>query len=145
MTAPAPTLAGGCQCGKVRFAIAPADVLATGYCHCSICRRLSGSPVNAWVAVATESLALTSAVARYRSSPNGERGFCAACGTQLFYAPDDNSYITLNATGFDTPEAEVLQPSVHIYTADRLPWFETTDALPRLPGGPASQNETISG
>lgn len=135
---------GGCHCGAVRFTIPTAAILATGYCHCSICRRLSGSPVNAWVAVAPEALALTGAVARYRASAAGERGFCQSCGTQLFYAPDDDTYLTLNATGFDTPEAEPLRPAVHIYTADRLCWFDTTDTLPRLPGAPTSPNDTAS-
>lgn len=128
------SLSGGCHCGAIRFAV-PADaILGTGYCHCSICRRLSGGPVNAWVAVDPDRLTVTGSPAFYRSSAQGIRAFCPSCGGQLWYHPDDGSNLTLNATGFDDPEAEVVRPAMHIFEGDRLCWFEVTDALPRYPG-----------
>lgn len=129
----ATALSGGCHCGAIRFAIADADVLGTGYCHCSICQRLSGGPVNAWVAIAPVALRVSGSVKHYRSSPQGQRGFCSDCGSQLWYAPDDASYITLNATSFDDAEAEALRPALHIFDSDRLCWFDVADTLPRFP------------
>lgn len=129
-------LEGGCHCGRVRLAIAGDDVLGTGYCHCSICRRLSGGPVNAWVAVAPDRLQVTGEPRLYRSSATGRRAFCPDCGAQLWFAPDDGSFVTVNATGFDDPEAEPLRPAMHIFTADQLCWFDVKDQLPRLPAGP---------
>ncbi|WP_439533810.1 GFA family protein [Polymorphobacter sp.] len=129
-------LEGGCHCGKVRFSIDDKAVLMTGYCHCSICRRLSGAPVNAWVAVMPGDLDLTGDVATYRSSDSGHRAFCPGCGAQLWFASSDGAFITLNAPGFDTPDAEPLRPRLHIYVADKLSWFDITDDLPRLPAGP---------
>jgi hypothetical protein len=35
-------LAGGCLCGAVRFRVT-AEPLAAYYCHCSMCRKISGS------------------------------------------------------------------------------------------------------
>ena len=40
---------GGCICGSVRYEI-NAPAISTGYCHCSCCRKFSGSAVNAWTA-----------------------------------------------------------------------------------------------
>ena len=128
------TLRGGCHCGTIRFAVPPAAILGTGYCHCSICRRLSGGPVNAWVAVDPARLTVTGTPSLYRSSPTGVRAFCPACGSQLWFRPDDGSFVTLNATGFDDPEAHVVRPGVHIFDGNRLCWFEVADELPRYPG-----------
>ncbi|KPF72483.1 hypothetical protein IP88_10030 [alpha proteobacterium AAP81b] len=128
-------LAGHCECGGIRFSVDESALLGTGYCHCSICRRLSGAPVNAWVAVDPAALAVAGAPALYRSSERGQRAFCPTCGSQLWYAPDDGSFLTLNATGFDDPEAPALRPQVHIFDADRLGWFEIADSLPRSPDG----------
>lgn len=128
------TLAGGCHCGAIRFEVSDDAIIGTGYCHCSICRRLSGAPVNAWVAIAPDALRLTGTPASYRSSAWGERAFCTGCGGQLWFLPDDRAYLTLNATGFDDPGAPALQPAVHIFEADRLSWFRTDDRLPRHPG-----------
>lgn len=33
---------GGCHCGRVRFALAGAPMMAA-FCHCSICRRWTGA------------------------------------------------------------------------------------------------------
>lgn len=131
-------LAGHCHCGGLRFTVADDALLGTGYCHCSICRRLSGAPVNAWVAVDPAALASDGALAWYRSSPQGRRAFCPTCGSQLWYAPDDGSYVTINATAFDDPEAPALRPGLHIFTADRLSWFEIADELPRSPDASAA-------
>lgn len=128
-------LAGRCHCGAVRFSVDDKALLGTGYCHCSICRRLSGGPVNAWVAVHPAALTVTGEPAWYRSSERGRRAFCPACGTQLWFSPDDGGYVTLNATGFDDPEAVVLRPAMHIFDGDRLSWFDTSDSLPRSPNG----------
>jgi hypothetical protein len=129
-------LVGGCHCGAIRFAVPPEAILGTGYCHCSICRRLSGGPVNAWVAINPAELAVTGTPALYRSSVQGVRAFCPACGGQLWFRPDDGAYLTLNATGFDDPEAGALRPAMHIFAANRLCWFEVADALPRYPAAP---------
>ncbi len=128
-------LAGHCHCGGVRFAVAAEALLGAGYCHCSICRRLSGAPVNAWVAADPAALAVEGAPSWYRSSPHGRRAFCPNCGSQLWYAPDDGSFVTINATVFDDPEAPALRPGLHIFTADQLCWFEIADDLPRSPDG----------
>jgi len=84
--------AGGCLCGSVRYEIRGPlrDVLV---CHCSECRRWSG---QAWAATAArlEDLVLLSAdtlrwVVSPESDTNARRGFCAECGSCLFWeAPD---------------------------------------------------------
>lgn len=129
-------LTGGCHCGAVRFAIAAGGVTIGGYCHCSICRRLSGAPVTAWVAVAEGAYAVTAGrPVTYRSSDHGGRDFCASCGSQLLYRGDDGT-VTVSTTALDTPDDPAVAPQIHIYTGNRLPWFDTADELPRFAGLP---------
>ena len=33
---------GDCYCGDIRFEVS--DIFDAGYCHCSVCRQLSGAP-----------------------------------------------------------------------------------------------------
>ena len=51
------TFQGGCYCGDIRFEVS--DIFDAGYCHCSICRRLSGAPAIVWASAPTHSFRLT--------------------------------------------------------------------------------------
>ena len=137
------TIDGGCLCGAVRWR-ARGRVLSVTHCHCSMCRRASGAPVLTWASFAADDFALTSgALARYDSSPEAWRGFCAACGSQISFgyrSRPDLIYLTVG--GFDDPQAVV--PERHIWTDDRLLWLELSDTLPRHPGDtpPAESDRT---
>ena len=54
---------------------------------------------------------------------------------RLHVAPDGLVWVPGFASGniasFDDPSA--LPPEYHIFTESRIPWFETSDALPRYP------------
>jgi hypothetical protein len=73
---------GRCLCGAVTLRATPEPHVHA--CHCGMCRRWGGAPmmgVNCGTKVALEG----GQVARHRSSDWAERGFCATCGTHLFY------------------------------------------------------------
>ncbi len=74
---------GGCLCGAVRYrATLSRDRLCA--CHCGMCRRWASGPfLN--VSCAAVTFERPEAVTTFRSSEWAERGFCAACGTVLFY------------------------------------------------------------
>ncbi len=42
-------LEGGCHCGAIRYRASA--VFDAGYCHCSICRRISGSAADKAAAI----------------------------------------------------------------------------------------------
>ena len=77
------TRTGRCLCGAITY---EADLNGSHFhaCHCDRCRRWGGGP-----AFATPSEAIRiegeENLAVYSSSKHGERGFCAACGTHLFW------------------------------------------------------------
>jgi hypothetical protein len=123
-------LRGGCLCGAIRYRIS-AEPRGADYCHCLMCRRAAGAPVVARMIVANAAFAwIKGEPAIYRSSPQAERLFCAACGTQLALR-DEPDYLDVTLASLDDPEA--VHPSYHIWTASRIAWFDTADDLPRYP------------
>ena len=128
-------LVGGCQCGRVRYAIEGAPLL-TALCHCTMCRRANAAPAVAWAMFHEGQVRFTKgAVAAYASSPEARRGFCAACGTQIsFTASYIPGLIDITIGSLDDPAA--VAPALHYWDSQRLPWFHTGDALPRYPEFP---------
>lgn len=130
---------GGCYCGRVRYRVR--SVFDAGYCHCSMCRKIHGAPVVAWVAVPEPDFTLLQGSPRtFRSSGEGTRHSCADCGTQVFYTDSRQlppgvgpRLVSVYLTTLDDPA--VVHPQVHQWWADRLPWFETRDDLLRVEDG----------
>ncbi|MEZ8096165.1 GFA family protein [Photobacterium swingsii] len=73
---------GKCLCGAIE-AVAD-DKHDVGLCHCDMCRRWTGGPFFA-VHCGPNVTFLGDTPAIYPSSEWAERGFCAKCGTHLFY------------------------------------------------------------
>lgn len=97
------TRSGQCLCGAVRFHARPKHVVMD-VCHCGMCRRWSG---GAWMTVECEpDLAVEGEeqLRLYASSEHAERGFCASCGTSLFWRMRDRSLLTVSAQAFQHPE-----------------------------------------
>ncbi|SHJ21495.1 GFA family protein [Wenxinia saemankumensis] len=90
-------LSGGCQCGAVRFR---ADRLgeAAHLCHCRQCQKAAGNLFAALIGVDPAALTWTRGKpATFHSSVEVARGFCAACGTPLFWRSADGIGLMLGA------------------------------------------------
>ena len=131
---------GGCYGGDVRFEVA--NIFDAGYCHCSICRRFSGAPAIVWANALAESFRIMRGTpVGFASSENWERYFCPRCGCHLFgryrQPPSETpALISFGVFSLDTPQA--IRPTAHIWCSSRIPYFETTDDLPRFPEGTLS-------
>ena len=68
--------------------------------------------------------------ARYASSAEACRHFCARCGSQLAFTADYlPGLIDIAIGSLDRPEA--MAPSLHYWESRRLPWLQLHDGLPR--------------
>lgn len=125
-------LTGGCLCGAVRYEFEGTPG-AAGWCHCRMCQRSSGAPAQAYVQLALAGFRyMAGEPAVYRSSANGERRFCPACGSQLeFRDRDVPETISLNSGTLDDPA--LVPPDRHIWTASAVPWFTDAPGLRRYP------------
>ena len=79
-------LAGGCQCGTVRYRVTAAAT-RTFHCHCSMCRKLHGAVFVTFSTVPEDGFAIErgeESLGRFESSPLMRRSFCTGCGCQLY-------------------------------------------------------------
>jgi hypothetical protein len=130
-----PLLAGGCQCGAVRFAVSAAP-LRVSICHCRMCQKASGAPFAALADIPLEHFSWTRGKpAAFRSSSIAERDFCAACGTPLSYRLIGGAKIEVMTGAFDRPDRVV--PTLQFGSESRLGWVV---AIANLPSQTTLQN-----
>lgn len=124
---------GLCLCGEVGFAF-DGDPLWVMHCHCESCRRTCSAPFTTFVGVADGQWRWTGAEpAVFASSPGVERMFCARCGSPMAYrAARWPGEIHFYAASLEDPA--VVTPSAHVFNAERLPWVQLADDLPRHTG-----------
>ena len=82
---------GHCLCGAVKFEVA-IEGHQTGACHCETCRRWGGGPSMMVESSQPPRFEDSSQVRVYASSDWAERGFCAQCGSHLFYRLKEGNF-----------------------------------------------------
>ena len=115
---------GGCQCGRVRYAVEIADDDAY-LCHCRMCQRSSGNVSLAMKGVRKDAVVWEREPDYYASSPIARRGFCSTCGTSLSFDYPDSEKMDLIVGSFDDPSR--FRPTSHfgVESAHRA-WFDVT-------------------
>jgi hypothetical protein len=132
---------GGCLCGGVRFEVTPPFRLAN-HCHCSLCRRHSGSTGLLQARVARGRLRLLQGeelISVYR--PGGGRSvkaFCSVCGSSLFGNQwPDGDEISVRLSALDDDAAVALD--YHSWVGSKAAWDQLPDdGLPRFEASPPS-------
>jgi hypothetical protein len=125
---------GACLCGALRFdATLPSKLVA--HCHCSRCRRAHGAAFVTWAGFPLERFRIDDPERQlrwYQSSAKAERGFCAHCGSTLFFRsahwPGEMHVVVSN---FE--DALDRAPQAHVYYDTHVAWFEVNDSLPKKP------------
>jgi hypothetical protein len=123
------TAQGHCQCASVQYEVRGA-LRAVIYCHCNMCRRISGHFVAA-TACDREDLVLKSSATLqwYQSSATARRGFCSRCGSNLFWDPVGESRICIMAGSLDPPTGLIAKG--HIFVAEAGDYYRIDDGLPQ--------------
>jgi len=73
-----------CLCGRVKIEVINLNPKFT-VCHCDTCRKWGGGPFFAVQCGTEVEIQGAEHITEYNSSAWATRGFCAACGTHLFY------------------------------------------------------------
>jgi hypothetical protein len=121
-------LSGGCQCGAVRYRATERNDNAH-ICHCRMCQKAMGNYFAPLVSVHREALTWTRGTpARFRSSSDVDRGFCAACGTPLFYEDVTGTHVTITLGSLDHPE--LVPPATRDGIQGEMPFFTALHVLP---------------
>lgn len=103
---------GSCLCRQVSYRIEGVlrQVMA---CHCSQCRKTSGHYVAA-TQTDTKRLRITGNVTWYRSSAHARRGFCAVCGSNLFWQSGDRERTSVFAGTLDGQTGLRITQQIHV-------------------------------
>ena len=130
------TLTGGCNCGAVRFEI-DAPLLNASWCHCTRCRRRTGTPASAQGRVAPGSFRLVQGEEALRAWEPGGGGFakvfCGECGSALWsQSPDDPEIKAVRLGAFDGDPG--IRPQWRQFVDYAAVWDPIPDdGLPRYP------------
>ncbi len=123
-------LKGSCECGAVRFELT-GPMRAALACHCTQCRKTSGHYfVATAVANADLHLCADAGLAWYQSSANASRGFCAKCGSSLFWRAAGSGQVSVAMGALESPTN--IEVSGHIYVADKGDYYQIEDGLPQM-------------
>ncbi|MEX3016739.1 GFA family protein [Gymnodinialimonas hymeniacidonis] len=122
-------ITGSCLCGAIEFQISGPlrPVIA---CHCTQCRKTSGHHVAA-TSAARDEISMSGEPVWYASSHTAKRGFCGACGSNLFW-DGGGANISIFAGTLDGDPG--LDMAGHIFCDDKGGYYELTDDLPKAGG-----------
>jgi hypothetical protein len=125
---------GSCLCGGITYEI-DSELGDFGYCHCTSCRKASGSAHAANVPVDRAAFRMLQGAAllrEFESSPGKFRTFCSRCGSPLYaYLTASPQLIRVRLGSLDTPFTK--QPKAHTFVSDKAPWEPIEDGLPQFP------------
>lgn len=127
------SITGSCLCGNVTFAYT-GDVAAAAYCHCTDCRRTTGSAFNISIGMPRDSFKITKGAPKEftKTADSGQavtRHFCADCGAPLLTSsPGNPDMVYVKAGALDDPE--VVKPAFQSWTRSRVGWSKIDDDLP---------------
>jgi len=123
-----PVLTGGCQCGRVRYALY-AWPTNPHVCHCRMCQKAFGNFFAPFAGVPPGDFAwVKGAPGIFRSSEAAERGFCRDCGTPLSFRYIDKDRISVSLGSLDDPSR--VAPARQYGIESRLPFLSGLATLP---------------
>ena len=128
---------GSCLCGGITFQM----TRSTGpfeLCHCSRCRKASGSAFVAGLGVKRQDFELLtgrelikSFEAPIRNSPPAyQTAFCSCCGSPVPDVASETAWLEIPAGLLD--DDPQIRPDKHIFVDVKAPWFTIMDELPQL-------------
>jgi hypothetical protein len=126
---------GRCICGAVAFEVRGPlrDVLV---CHCTECRRWAGHAWAATAALAGELEFTEDRGLRWIDSPDSahdaRRGFCAECGSSLFWQVPGGEKVSIAAGCFDAPTG--IRTVGQIWTRSAGDYYELDERIPSSEG-----------
>ena len=128
-------LTGQCLCRAVTYAVADAFQYAMN-CHCSNCRRTTGSAFKPFAGIPREKLAIVNGEQHVRTYGGGENfdAHCGECGSLLYSVVRQGRYVHVAmGTLVDEPS---IRPNQHIFVGSKANWHDITDDLPQYEAFP---------
>ena len=132
------SLAGSCLCQNVKYEIT-GNMGIFQYCHCSRCRKFTGSAHAANLFVSPGDFRWSSGeeyVGRYEpeDSKYFATCFCTNCGSSLPWLSKGEKVVVIPAGTLDgDPE---IRPTQNLFCGSRPDWYTAASSLPEYEGMP---------
>jgi hypothetical protein len=126
-------LTGKCFCGAVSYEVAD-EFLYAANCHCSNCRRTTGSAFKPFAGIERDKfqLAVNNDRLLIYGDASGHDAHCGRCGSLLYSLVRDGGYVHIPmGTLVNEP---TIRPNAHIFVGSKAKWFTITDDLPQYDG-----------
>ena len=127
---PSRVLQGSCLCGAVKYTVLDEFEYALN-CHCSQCRRATGSAFKPFGGIARSKLAVSSGEPNLMRFGGDEAHdiHCGSCGSLLYSVLNHGAKVHVTyGTLIDAPS---LSPTAHIFVRSKAPWHVIGDDLPQ--------------
>ncbi len=143
MKLPGFPVAGGCQCGAVRYELRAAP-LGIYSCHCKDCQRFSGGTHTMSMVVKAADVGLTKGeLMGFDKAADSGRVVrmlaCAACGTKIWNEPLASPGLIIMKPG-TLDDMSWARPVGNIWTGSRAPWVVIDEGVPNYEGQPPSRD-----
>jgi hypothetical protein len=112
--------------------LVPDEFLYAANCHCSNCRRATGSAFKPFAGIERGKLRITQgedALHVFGDAAGDHDAHCRTCGSLLYSVVRERAFVHVAlGTLIDDP---TLRPTRHIFVGSKAPWFTITDDLPQ--------------
>ena len=140
------TLEGSCLCGTVtyRYQASPQQF---HLCHCSLCRKVSGSAHASNIFVLPQHFEWLSGEDRWKrfDLPSGKwfsTAFCCECGSRVPWLSRDGKSLIIPAGTLDSCSS--IEPQDNIFWEDRADWYDAALQAERVAKYPKPQESLES-
>ena len=123
-------LTGKCLCGAAQYSVQDEFKYALN-CHCSNCRRATGSAFKPFAGIERSKLTITNGkdALLLFGEEHAQDVRCKNCGSFLYSVVRDGEFVHVTlGTLVDSP---TIRPTAHIFVGSKAPWHTITDQLPQ--------------
>ncbi len=129
---------GSCLCGTVSFK-STGEAAMTAHCHCTDCRKSSGTGHASHIAIPKEQISIKGNVKGYsKPADSGNivtRYFCPECVSPIYSTNSGlEALIFPRASILDNPDS--FEAKVVVYRDSAVSWDKIDNNLPSFPGMP---------
>ena len=122
---------GKCLCEKIEFSVR-GEFGEVRYCHCSQCRRVSGTAFSANAKIKIDSWELEKGrelVKEYEHKPGIYRAFCSECGSPIYARVEaDPENVRVRLGSFETVEG--VEITGHVWVSSKASWYSIEGSIP---------------
>ncbi|MGI9316721.1 MAG: GFA family protein [bacterium] len=116
------TITGKCLCGEIEFSVS-GEIPKMYQCHCSLCRKVSGSSSNAALLIKAEGFRWIHGIDKissYATKSGFKSDFCSNCGSPVPNPLKKGGGYWIPAGLLD--DSKKLSVAAHVYVGSKANW-----------------------